>query len=433
MSAAPIAVPAPPVWRPATRAALRFCVVYFGLYILLTQMLTSLLFVTTNDSGAFEVDMTSPFRAAITWVAAHVFHVAQPLVTVETGSGDRRYDWIELACIAVLAVAGTLVWTLLDRKRSSYPRLFCWFHLCARFALGATLLTYGAVKIFPLQMPYPSLLRLLEPFGHFSPMGVLWASIGAAPAYEIFAGCAEFVAGTMLLFPRTATLGALLALADAAQVFMLNMTYDVPVKLLSFHMIPLALLVLAPDGRRLATALLSSRPAPPSPARALFATARANRWALAAQAAFALYLIGGNVYMSASVPARAKSPLYGIWEVQSFALDGVVHPPLLTDTARWRRVVFDSPAAMIVQTMDDTARGYPAAINLSNHSIALSKPGDKNWRATFTLTQPAPMDLELAGAMNGHRIAASLRLFDRSSLQLVRRGFHWIQDRPYNR
>ena len=108
--------------------AFRFCVLYFGLYIVLTQMLTSLLFVTTNDSGAFEVDMTSPAKAAITWVAAHVFHVVQPLVTAETGSGDRMYDWIELACIVALAAAGTLAWTLLDRKRLGYPRLFRWFH-----------------------------------------------------------------------------------------------------------------------------------------------------------------------------------------------------------------------------------------------------------------------------------------------------------------
>ncbi|MGH9393557.1 MAG: hypothetical protein ACRD1E_05255, partial [Terriglobales bacterium] len=62
------ALSAPPRWRPLTRVAFRFCVLYFGLYIVLTQMLTSLLFVTTNDSGAFEVDMMRPFVAAFSWV-----------------------------------------------------------------------------------------------------------------------------------------------------------------------------------------------------------------------------------------------------------------------------------------------------------------------------------------------------------------------------
>ena len=53
----------PPTWKLATRIAFRFCVVYFGLYIVLTQMLTSLLFATTNDSGAFEVDNLPPIKA----------------------------------------------------------------------------------------------------------------------------------------------------------------------------------------------------------------------------------------------------------------------------------------------------------------------------------------------------------------------------------
>jgi dihydrodipicolinate synthase/N-acetylneuraminate lyase len=44
-------------------------------------------------------------------------------------------------------------------------------------------------------MSYPSLTRLLQPFGTLSPMGVLWTSMGSAPAYEIFAGCAQVAAG----------------------------------------------------------------------------------------------------------------------------------------------------------------------------------------------------------------------------------------------
>jgi hypothetical protein len=61
--------------------------------------------------------------------------------------------------------------------------------------------------------------------------------MGSAPAYEIFTGCAEVAGGLLLIVPRTATLGALISLADMIQVFTLNMTYDVPVKLFAFHLI----------------------------------------------------------------------------------------------------------------------------------------------------------------------------------------------------
>jgi hypothetical protein len=50
----------------------------------------------------------------------------------------------------------------------------------------------------------------------------------------------------LLIVPRTATLGALISLADMIQVDTLNMTYDVPVKLFAFHLILLSCF-LAPD------------------------------------------------------------------------------------------------------------------------------------------------------------------------------------------
>jgi hypothetical protein len=120
------------------------------------------------------------------------------------------------------------------------------------------MLSYGMIKAIPLQMPAPGLTRLLEPFGRFSPMGVLWYSIGASRPYEIFAGCAELAGGILLFIPQTATLGALICLADSIQIFTLNMTYDVPVKPFSFHLIVLSLFPLVAYRRgKVAGALVS--------------------------------------------------------------------------------------------------------------------------------------------------------------------------------
>ncbi|MGC1291120.1 MAG: hypothetical protein WA855_07555, partial [Candidatus Acidiferrales bacterium] len=287
-------------WSPAKRVAFRLCFLYFGLYIVLTQMLTSLLLVTTNDSGAFEVDMTPAAKAIVVWLAAHVFRVGHSIITVETGSGDRIYDWIVLAVILALAILGTAIWSVLDRKRKSYARLYTWFRVFVRLSLAATMLTYGAAKVIPLQMPFPYLNRLLEPYGNFSPMGVLWSSIGASQAYEIFAGAAEMLGGVLLFLPRTTTLGALICLADATQVFMLNMTYDVPVKLLSLHLILISLFLLAPDVKRLANLFFLNRPAPASSEQPLFRSARANRVALVVQILIGVWLLGANLYGSIS-------------------------------------------------------------------------------------------------------------------------------------
>ena len=197
-------------------------------------------------------------------------------------------------------------------------------------------------------MPYPSLTRLLQPFGTLSPMGLLWNSMGSAPAYEIFTGCAEVAGGLLLIVPRTATLGALISLADMIQVFMLNMTYDVPAKLFAFHLILLSCFLLAPDVPRLVRFLFLNRATAPSTQVQLFRGVRANRIALAAQIIFGLWLIGVNfqqcrVYWNTQGGGRPLPPLYGIWEVKQMSIDEQPRPPLLTDSTRWRRAIFDYP------------------------------------------------------------------------------------------
>ena len=164
------------------------------------------------------------------WVAAHLFGASLPLVYSGSGSGDKTYDWLEVFCLLIVAVISTTIWTLADRGRREYAALYKWFRLYIRFSLATTILMYAFDKLVPLQMSYPSFRSQLQPFSAFSPAGILWNSVGASPAYEIFAGVAELAAGLLLMFPQTVTLGALACLADMTQVWMLNMTYDVPVK-----------------------------------------------------------------------------------------------------------------------------------------------------------------------------------------------------------
>ena len=262
---------------------------------------------------------------------------------------------------------------------------------------------YGLAKAIPLQMPFPFLTRLLEPYGNFSPMAVLWSSVGASPSYEIFAGCAETLGGILLLPPRTTTLGALVCLADMIQVFTLNMTYDVPVKLFSFHLILFSLFLLAPEANRLIGFFFTDRTIGPSRQIPLFRSVRANRVAVALQVAFGLYLIGMGIYSGIQGwhtygGGRTKSSLYGIWNVEQMSVDGQVRPALLTDQDRWRRVVFDFPTFTSFQRPDDTFTGYSSTIGEKDSTLTLTKAADKNWKASFTYARPAPDQLVLNGS-----------------------------------
>lgn len=425
-----------PHWSSATRVAFRFCFVYFGLYCLLTQISTGLVPLPNVDIP--DPSSLTPVRQIVIWAASHIFRITKPLIYAETGSGDRTFDWVLLVCMLVIAGVATALWSILDRKRENYVTLYKWFRLCIRICLAGQMFGYGWAKAVPLQMPYPYLTRLLEPFGNFSPMGVLWSSIGASPAYEVFAGCAEMLGGILLIVPRTTTLGALVCLADMTQVFMLNMTYDVPVKLLSFHLILMSLFLLAPDLQRLANLFFLNRTAGPSTQPPLFATARANRIALVAQVMIGVWLMGMNAYGSWTGwhlygGGSPKSALYGIWNVEQLTIDGQTRSPLITDYGRWRRVIFDIPSRMVFQRMDDSLAGYGATIKVNDHTLALTKDGDKNWKASFTFQRSTPDQLILDGDMDSHKLHMQLQLLDREKFLLVNRGFHWVQENPFNR
>ncbi len=424
----------PTHWRIALRVAFRFCFVYFALYCLVTQISISLI-PTSVDLP--DPDTLWPMRQILVWIAAHFFHVNNAPI-YSGGSGDKTVDWVEVLCLFVVAAAATTVWSIVDRKRENYILLNKWFRLFIRFCLVGQMLTYGLSKVVPLQMPFPNLAHLLEPFGNFSPMGVLWANIGASPAYEIFAGCAELLAGVLLIFPRTTTLGAIVCLADMVQVFMLNMTYDVPVKLLSFHLILMSLLLLAPDFERLANLFIRDRAAATSTQPQLFKTPRANRIALAVQIIFGASLLGANAYGSWTAwhqrgGGSPKSALYGIWNVDLLTIDGQARPPLTTDNDRWRRIIFDSPTRMAFQRMDDSFARYGASIDVNGKALAITKDDDKNWKANFTFQRPVPDQLILDGDMDNRKVHMQLQLIDRKKFLVVSRGFHWIQEYPFNR
>ena len=115
------------------------------------------------------------------------------------------------------------------------------------------------------------------------------------------------------------------------------------------------------------------------------------------------------------------------------AIDGTIRSPLVTDYDRWRRVLFQTPTGMTFQRMDDTFASYGLKIDVNAKRLAVSKAADKSWSATFTFDRPSPERLVLDGEMDGHKIHMQLALYDRSRFLLVTRGFHWIQEYPFNR
>lgn len=419
-------------WLLATRVAFRFCVVYFGLFCLLY---VQIMVVFTGVLGAVlppeaTVWQMSALGPVTEWVGHHVFGVDAAL-RPDSRSGDQTAMWVFMFTLLVVAIMATVVWSVLDRRRSDYRCLHAWFVVFLRVCLGGQMLCYGADKVIPVQMPAPPLTALLRPYGQLSPTWVLWLQVGSSYPYEIALGLVEVAAGVLLFWPRTATLGALVALASMAQVFLLNMTFDVSVKILSFQLLLLSLVLLAPHAKRLANILVLQRSSPPVTQPALFTTARANKAATAVQVGLGAWILAGSMLLSGlhwyDDGGRPKPGLYGIWTVDTFTLDGASLPPLTTQRHRWQRLIIDEPDRLSYQLMDGVLVTRAAVFDV--HSITLS---DAPVPATLTVDRTAPDHLRLAGKLHGHPVTMTLRRVDLDSLPLRRNGFHWIQQYPDN-
>ncbi|WP_084523598.1 hypothetical protein [Nocardia inohanensis] len=435
-------------WHPLVRIAFRFGFVFVGVGMAAPWVAHALLrsFGLPTDT-VLTVAKWTALHPLSDWVGTQFFGTRADYSA--SGSSDTATQWVAEFTLLLVAVVATAVWSILDRRRPGYDRLYGWFRLLLRAVLVAALLLYGMVKALPSQMTF-SLERLVEPFGDMSPMSILWASTAMSEPYEIALGAAELTAALLLVLPRTAGLGAVLAFIVSLQVAVLNLTFDVPVKLFALQLVVYSAILAAPDIARIVKALTGHAvPAPDTPP--LVATPRAQRMLLLAQVLFGAWLLftsiteGYDAYRSYG-NGREHSPLYGIWNVTEYTVAGQTLPPLvdysgkehnaqmLGANERFRRIIFDNTIGVTAQRMDDSLVSFPGEVDADAHTVTLAKDRAHQWKiATFAYEQPEAGELILEGQVGGRPVRMRLARLDLDRLPSVSRGFHWVQPAPYFR
>jgi hypothetical protein len=434
-----------PQWSLAKRIAFRFVCSYFVLYNLPMMGHVNLLDAIPGVPW-LSAKYIHVWHTIVPWVAIHVFHLSGPVTVYPdgNGSGDTTLDYVENLCLAATAVLATLLWSLLDFKRTDYRRLHFYLRVYVRYALSFTLFGYGFAKVFPTQFIFPTLGRLVEPLGEFSPMGLLWNFMGYSTPYIIFSGLAEVTGATLLLFRRTATLGAMASAAVLLNIVMLNFCYDVPVKLYSLNLLLMAIFLMAPDLPHLANLLVLNRPTAAVDLASPVVEVRwiKPRWMKIGAIAFKVLFVGYFLYGTVKgdwegykgfVLNRPKAPIYGLYNVENFNRAGQDIAPLTTDATRWRRVAIQSTGAFTVRMMDDSSHVYSTEYNEPKTSVTISGDPDKSKKNVFVYSRPDPEHMILQGTLSGDPLVVKLKRIDPSKFLLVNRGFHWINERPFNR
>jgi len=418
-------------WTLAQRFGFRFLLVYVLLYSFPGPL--SELPGTDFLSDPY----AALWRRVVPWFGAHVLRLAHPVSILPSGSGDKLFDWVFIAVLLVIAGAAATLWTVLDRQHRSHPKLFAAFTLYLRLFLARTMFSYGFDKVIPNQFSPMDPPRLTQFIGETSPGGFAWTFLGFSIAYEVFAGLMEVASATLLLLRRTQTLGALVGAVVLTNVFMLNMSFDIPVKQYSLHLLLMCVFLVALDRERLINLFLRARTVAPPQHIDLFTTRRARLGAWGAGIALVLWIVAGNLYgelrgLHEFGRLAPRGPLYGIFEVEEVVKNGAVQPPLLTDGTLWRRFATSSRRALVRLATDSLVR-YGLQTDSVKHVATLANgPDSTKWmRLTYAFSDST--HLALHGRIGADSVDIALRRRPESSYLLVSRGFHWVNEIPFFR
>lgn len=484
------ALPPPSATKPAgwgllARTAFRFLFAYWFLYTFATAFTLPLSIfrtvvgrtVSTNPAEQPEwVQTVNLASKPLEWLGqgttAYTIWACRTFLGVETavptdpsGSGDRQFMYCSAFADLTLAIGAGLIWTvaselwagLRTRRRPGYDRMNALFRLLLRTHLMVQMIVYGAMKVWCAQFPPIRDFQLETKYGDSSPMGLLWRFMEFSQPYTSFTGVVETVCGLLLICRRTTLLGALLSTVAMGQVFLLNMCYDVPVKLMSGHLLLTAVILVAQDWRKLLHFFVLAKPVAATPLPALFVKWKwCHRVGLVLRT---LLFVGfAAVTLEEQYAAARKggilstpSGYVGRWVGVEFERDGEVipvpeqpanPPPTQFKPSQWAgepgmqpviRASVQAQFAAFVFT-DNTLVSYTQSADTADELI-LTRRGETAPTARLHVSFPEPNRMVLEGPFGQQQVKITLRRIEEPKREyaLKSKGFNWIQEFPDNR
>lgn len=406
-------------WSGTSKMVFRFLFCYFTAYILL-------------------IFCGPLFESPVIWLGKNVLGIDYSFEANGYGSGDNTFAYVILFINISSAILATFIWSIANRNRKAYNKLLYWFLIVLRVSLICTMFLYGFVKVFQIQFPSPSLIRLLEPLGNFSPMGLAWTYMGYSKGFGMFAGCMEILGGLLLIPRRTQTLGALVIIGVMLQVAMMNFMFDIPVKLMSVHLIIMAGIIFITDGKRFIKVFIKNEPTTTYVYYApVTDTSYSNTIFWVKIIGLALLIGIGVLFGSMTEKSRSdvsdRPFLYGIWEAKRVVQNKDTIPPLITDSKRWHYLIIDQKNSAIVKYMDGSKAFFKFKTDTVSQSISMYDLIKDTVSNNLNYSYPSYSVLEIEGVLENDSCAIYLQRKNLNNFLLKSRGFHWINERPLNK
>ena len=401
------------IWSSFEKMSFRFLFLYFTFYILSI--------------------FTSPlWEPIINWIGTSIFNIDYEFSSNGKGSGDTTYAYLLLFLFLCLSLLGTIIWSFIDRKRKSYNQLQYGFLVGLRFILIFFMFQYGIIKIFHLQMSELTNTNLIKTLGDKSPMGLAWTFMGFSKMYSVFAGLTEVIAGLLLIPRRTQTYGAIAVIVVMLNVFMMNLCFDIPVKIFSFHLMLMGVVLFFADFKRVFGVLVQNKNIGDY---VIYPKLKKGDRQIITIAKWVMLFLVASLFTFTSYPRykkryiNPKTALYGVWEVTKFQKG---KDKSINDgnwKKRWKYLAIDEPKYAVVKTLGDKQILYRFSADTINKNITIAKyPSKELDTLSFIKIDDT---LTITGVIKTDTVNIFLKKKD--DFLLNSRGYNWINEYPLNK
>jgi len=419
------------VWPSYKRFIFRFVFLYFVLYC----------FPFPLDAFDFLAKVASPYYnlldRLIPMAGKKLFHLtAHVAFPTFDKVDDSFYGLVFMYLVLIISALGATIWSVVDRRSKNHERLFQLLKLYLRYFLASYLLGYGFIKVFPSQFQAITESRLTATVGDQSPMLLAWNFMGYSVVMQRLNGLFEVIAGLLLLFRRTSTLGAILSTAVFSFVVMMDFSFNVPVRLLSSHLLLISVLLILTDGRRLMNVFVLNRGTNAAVYHPLM-NHPVGRKVLAASLAILAFCL---LYSTATKGLDAekafgktapRGPLNGVYDTDYFLRNGDTIQASKTDSFRWKRLVIDGPVSnqfSVIKFNNDRRASYTINTNAGKRILTIQSLTDTTEKYFFNYVIPDSTHILLRGRWNNDSLEVLMTKYDLNNYLLHREKFEWISN-----
>lgn len=360
--------------------------------------------------------------------------IAQQVLGISSLGNQIASDTLQMyVLVAVLAIVGLWVAVMAAFFRQWQPQrsqVLAWVRLILHYYLALLLLKYGVDKVFKVQFYLPEPNTLYTPLGQLSKDILFWSTMGLSYGYTVFAGALEVLAGTLILFRKTRTLGLLVAVGILGNVVAINFGFDISVKIYSLFLLFLALLLSSPQWMRLYQFLVLQHTTQLKLTPQVVATLPTpQKWRIIAKSLVVALLLAETLlpYIQAgnfNDDTYPRPALHGVYEVTKVSINQQNIP---LQQSPIKRVFIHRRGFMIFENMQANMRDFRLQVDTAQQQLLLTGYQQEQTRMHYQYSQ-SDSTLTLRYTEQGQAIKLTTKALNWRKLPAIQSQFHWSID-----